>query len=92
MPKNAALKVSVAYDIPRGDPLRNWNAIDFRIGDKDGELQPRGKGVRVKMRAGNCVLLQDVEENFRFSVSGFDQHRDLFVRVDELSNGEEETE
>ena len=40
MPADTSLKVSVAYDLPRADPLRDWSPIDFRIGNKDGELLP----------------------------------------------------
>lgn len=90
MPEKAVLKVSVAYDLPRGDPLRNWNLMDFKIGNSDGDLPPRGKGIRVKILRGNVVLLTDLEDEFRFAVEGFDKHRDLFVRVDDETDSQEE--
>ena len=89
LPPDACLKVSVAYDIPRGDPLRNWSSIDFRIGNQQGDLQPTGRGVKARPWAGNAVLLEDVEEVFAFTLNGFDRHRDLFIRVDEVPRGEE---
>jgi hypothetical protein len=89
MPANATLKVAVAYDLPRGDPLQNWNPIDFQIGNNNGNLQPIKRGVMVTSLAGNVLLLNQIEENFSFTVSGFDYHRDLFVRVDDLSDTEE---
>jgi hypothetical protein len=89
MPASARLKVAIAYDLPRGDPLRNWNSIDFRIGNNNGDLKPRGKGLKARLLAGNILLLDQIQEDFSFTVSGFDRHRDLFVRVDDLSNTEE---
>ena len=89
MPDDPALKVSVAYDLPSVDPLRDWSPIDFRIGNKDGELHPSGEGLRVKAIAGNVLLLTHIQPTFSFSVRGFDQHRDLFVRVDEMADGED---
>jgi hypothetical protein len=89
MPPIPSLKVSVAYDLPRGDPIRNWNPIDFRIGNNNGDLRPSGKGLHAKSLAGNVLLLHQIEEDFHFSVSGFDRHRDLFVRVDDLSGSPE---
>lgn len=91
MPENPRLKIAVAYDIPRGDPLSNWNPLDFRIGKGDGCLLPRGTGVNVKLLTENVLGVQVMSDAFKLHVSGFDEHRDLFVRVDELSNGETES-
>jgi hypothetical protein len=92
IPSNPTLKVSLAYDLPRGDPIRNWSPLDFRIGSRAGYLQPTGKGWRAKSLSGNVVMLSEIEEAFRFSVRGFDLHRDLFIRVDDLSNSQEAVE
>lgn len=89
MPENPALSVAVAYDLPRGDPLRNWNSLDFEIGENAGQLKPKGKGLKAKRLAGNRLLLNQFEESFSISVDGFDRHRDLLVRVDELANNED---
>jgi hypothetical protein len=96
MPANAILKVSVAYDLPRGDPLCNWSPIDFRIdfrnGCNNGGPRTSGKGLRAQSRDGNILRLNQIQEDFRFSVNGFDRHRDLFVRVDDLSDSQEAIE
>lgn len=89
VPENAALRVSVGYDLPRGDPLRNWNRIDFVIGNGNGALRPNGNGLKAKLLQGNVLILHDIESEFHFSVNGFDQHRDLYVRADDVSNTEE---
>jgi hypothetical protein len=84
MPEGAALRVAVAYDLPRGDPLRNWNALDFEIGGAEGKLTPVGKGMRPKRLAGNRLELRDLAPDFTLAVDGFDRHRDLFIRVEEI--------
>ena len=89
MPEKVMLKVSVAYDLPRGNPVNNWNTFDFKIGISDGEMPPRGKGIKVKILRGNVVLLTELENEFRFALEGFDKHRDLYVRVDEVTTEEE---
>jgi len=89
MPQNAMLRVSVAYDLPRGDPLRSWSQMDFKIGTSNADLRPKGKGLCVEILRGNVVFLKDLEDDFRFAVEGFDKHRDLFVRVDDVSNSQE---
>lgn len=89
VPDKAALRVSVAYDLPRGDPLRTWSRLDFEIGNGNGALRPTGKGLHAKSLQGNILLLQSIEQEFYFSVEGFDRHRDLYVRVDDVSNTEE---
>jgi hypothetical protein len=74
----------MAYDIPKGNPLRNWNALDFVISNNGG-LKPAGKGVNAKLVQGNIVELLVIGEVFQFAVDGFDRHRDLYVRVDDIS-------
>lgn len=90
-PDSPRLRVSLAYDIPKGNPLRNWNALDFSISNKNGGLKPTGKGVNAKLVQGNVVELSVTEDAFQFAVDGFDRHRDLYVRVDDIS-GELESE
>ena len=91
LPASPRLRVALAYDIPRGNPLRNWNALDFVISNKNGGLKPAGKGISAKLAQGNVVELDVSEEAFQFAVDGFDRHRDLYVRVDDIS-GALETE
>jgi hypothetical protein len=69
--------------------LRNWSPLDFRIGIKNGDLPVQGAGAKARFLDGNVFLLTSLNENFRCSVDGFDQDRDLFVRVDEVAKREE---
>lgn len=89
IPNNAILKVAIAYDIPRGDPLRSWNPIDFIISDKPGDLRPEGTGLKVYRNQRNILTLREFMDEFSISISGFDPHRDLFIRIDERTETQE---
>lgn len=92
MPAKTALRVTVAYDLPQGDPVRSWSPLDFQIGVGEKELRPKGQGVKPIRENGNIVRLTAIEEGFKFTIDGFDPYRDLFVRVDEVSEIEESAE
>ncbi len=59
IPEDPALRVSVAYDLPRGDPLRSWSRLDFEIADRDGTICPKGKGFRYdrSRRISSCCTV-----------------------------------
>jgi len=88
-PADVALRVSVAYDLPRGDPLKNWNPLDFKMSPRVGTVQPAARGLKAVILQGNVALLRDIGEDFVFQITGFDKNRDLFVRVDETPDTEE---
>lgn len=90
LPAHPSLRVALAYDIPRGDPLRNWSRFDFDLGN--GHLRgPTGRGVKAGLYRNqrNTLRLDITDEHFQFGLDGFDVNRDLFVKVDELSDDEE---
>jgi hypothetical protein len=85
LPLEPTLRVAIAYDMPRGNPLRSWSPIDFEISNKAGGLKPAGEGLRPKLLQGNKVELTIVDDKFSFALDGFDRYRDLYVRVDDIS-------
>jgi hypothetical protein len=85
LPENPRLRVSVAYDLPSGNPMKKWSPFDFQFG-KSPQLKFSGKGVRVVPQAGNVLVLKVEDERFLFAADGFDEHRDLLVRIDELTD------
>jgi len=89
LPPTPALRVSVAYDLSRGDPLRSWSPYDFEVSD-DGNLRATGSGVRARKAQGNVVTLEIENEQFKFKLAGFDPNRDLYVRVDDISDEPDE--
>lgn len=93
LPVSPRLRVSVAYDLPSGNPIKKWSPFDFEFG-KSSRLKLSGKNVKAVPQAGNIVILNIEAEAFAFGVDGFDEHRDLLVRIDEVAPDEtvEETE
>jgi hypothetical protein len=75
----------MAYDLPSGNPMKKWSPFDFQFG-KSPQLKFSGKGVRVVPQAGNVLVLKVEDERFLFAADGFDEHRDLLVRIDELTD------
>ncbi len=80
--------VRAAYDVPRGNAFAKFNENDFAF---------RGKnGLRVKLEGGeileddpttpisaNAVRLKVKDrENFSFGVTGFDEFRDVVIKID----------
>lgn len=85
LPQEAGLRLSLAYDIPSGNPLRNWSKFDFDISSTNSLPRVSGHGLKAKVIKGNVLHLTQFENDFAFSMEGFDHFRDLFIKVDELS-------
>jgi hypothetical protein len=84
VPEKPRLKISVGYDLPSGNPIKRWSPFDFEFG-KSENLTFSGEGVSVHRLAGNILALDVTAEKFSFAVDGFDEHRDLLVRIDEMN-------
>jgi hypothetical protein len=78
------LSVSVAYDLPTGNPLKGWCKYDFDFKSKENSLKFQGRCVEVKVKSGNTLELRVKESDFQLIVTGFDVNRDLFIRIDEI--------
>ena len=76
----AKLDVRVAYDLRRGNPLTKYHPADFRLGKGDIRIEEH-EGMKVLSLADNRMLVEIHDPEFRLTVAGFDQKRDLFVNV-----------
>jgi len=90
MPPEAELKVSVAYDVLSGNPLKKWSSFDFDFKRRPSLIRFSGQQVEVKSHSGNELLLKCSGPDFYFAAEGFDLHVDLYVRIEEMR--EETTE
>ena len=88
----SVLRVSVAYDLPSGNPLKAWSKFDFDFKDKQGRLQFKGNGVNVNAKAGNIMEIEVTKPDFQVTATGFDINRDLFVRIDEATEDDNQGE
>jgi hypothetical protein len=79
--KNGALpdffEVLVAYDVRRGNPLKKYYPADFDL----SAVTISSSGIDVKRRQGNRMVAAIRDPQFTVTLSGFDEHRDLFIRV-----------
>lgn len=86
VPENAELTVSVAYDVPSGNPLKKWSSFDFDFKRKPCPIQFSAQNVEPRSQTGNVLKLKCTGPKFQFAADGFDIHADLYVRIDEAEN------
>jgi hypothetical protein len=77
----ARLDVRMAYDVRRGNPLRKYHPADFRVEKSPIEFDPPPAGANVVSREENRIRVEITEPDFRLTVRGFDENRDLYVNV-----------
>ena len=87
----ARAQLQVAYEVPRGNPLKSYHPEDFRLHGRGAGLAWHVGGCQVRPgRAGNALFLEiDNPDEFEFTVTGFDSHRDLHVRVEAVADNAE---
>ena len=71
------LDIRIAYDIRRGNPLKKYEASDFDL----ALLPIATEGAQLKRRSQNNLVVAIKDPEFKISVKGFDEQRDLYVRV-----------
>ena len=74
----ARLRVTVAYEVLRGDPFRKYSALDFAFGES---IETRVEGAELVERQENRLELAIRGPEFALEAAGFDPRRDLRVRV-----------
>ena len=83
-PVGATLRVSVAYDMPSGNPMKHWSKFDFNFRDKASHIKFKLRGLNARATSGNVIEIKVEDEDFDLVATGFDIHRDLIVRIDEV--------
>jgi hypothetical protein len=73
----AFLDIRVAYDIRRGNPLRKYEAADFDF----AKLSLIEEGVERKRVLQNNLVVAITNPEFKIAVKGFDERRDIYVKV-----------
>ena len=88
-PPNRAL-LRVAYDTPGGDPTKSYSPHDFRL-HGPGALDVQAESCQVNEGASGNEVLLDINDPHRFfvTVQGFDQVRDVHVRVERLADSQQ---
>ena len=73
------LTICVAYRVRQGNPLTRYKPDDFDLGG----FHPGTRGLDLLGRNGNTALVKITADDFYLSFEGFDEHRDLYVKVEE---------
>jgi hypothetical protein len=78
VPEGQVLTIGVAYDIPSGNPLKNWHPEDFRLDYMTVEIDG---GDLVEKSNNKIKAKSEGDEALKVKVRGFDPNRDLFVEA-----------
>lgn len=73
------VRVELAYDRTRGNPLSKYHPADFRLEEMGGQMKVRK--ARVVRCIGNIIEVEPSDTAFRIELRGFDANRDLYVRA-----------
>lgn len=74
------INLALAYDISAGNPIKNHSKFDFDL-CTGNELEIDFAGCTVEYLSPNELALSITSEYFIFEVTGFDEHRDLFIKA-----------
>jgi hypothetical protein len=76
----SVIDIRVAYDVRRGSPLKKYRPVDFEL-DKDPINVESPEGVDILYQKYNRLIMKAREQKFRIALTGFDEHRDIYIRV-----------
>ena len=85
-PLPSQIRVRVAYDIRRGNPLRKYNAADFDLNQPPVRYKDELKGIEITSVEKNELVFEVKDRDFGIVVTGFDPERDLYVKADPLES------
>ena len=81
------VRIRVAYEVSRGNPLNSYQEEDFRLQEPNGlEVLIKGADVRIGDEGNRLDLVVSNPEEFLVEVQGFDQRRDLHIRIEKTAN------
>ena len=76
---NSYFEIYMAYDVRRGNALKQYRNTDFQIGQS---IQYQCEGLKVEEENSNRIVVRIVEpDRFRLTVTGFDLNRQIYVGV-----------
>ena len=78
------IEVTAAYNCIRGNALKRFHPLDFNFENDD--LDINGSGLNAVEMSENRILFKVTEDNFNLVVTGFDDNRDLYVKVTKVDS------
>lgn len=82
-------EIRVAYDVRRGSALNRYRVGDFRLGE--ASVQYQTEGVEVEEVSDNRMAVRIINPQFRVAVTGFDEKRQIYVKVDRTEGADADT-
>ncbi|MDI6720648.1 MAG: hypothetical protein QMD46_13675 [Methanomicrobiales archaeon] len=73
------IMVKFAYDVRKKNPFKKYHPFDFDL--SKSPIHVKSKGVVIETQSLNNLIFRIVEDDFEVNVEGFDEHRDLIVRI-----------
>lgn len=81
-PQPEQLQIEVAYDDRTRNPLKSWYRTDFDLAKLTIAVPDELAGnAKVISATGNHLIVKVLNPEFRINVTGFDERRNLYVRV-----------
>jgi len=80
--------IEVAYDTKTGNPFSRYDPWDFIFdssGHGYGKISPQVKGGEIRKMEWNKILISIKTPKFELKTSGFDQNRDVVLRIKKVS-------
>ena len=78
------IEVTAAYNCIRGNALKRFHPLDFNFENDD--LDINGSGLNAVEMSENRILFKVTEDDFDLVVTGFDENRDLYVKVTKVDS------
>lgn len=76
-----SMRIRLGYDVPRGNPLTSYQDLDFDVSKFPVVIESQGVYF-TKCEKNILEFNIEKKEKFQISLSGFDEKRDLFVKID----------
>ena len=87
------VRLRVAYEVSRGNPLNSYQEEDFRLHGQDAlPIRVEGASIESGDRYNWLDLRVNDPQNFAVAVQGFDQRRDLHIRIEKIASEVREIE
>ncbi len=79
LPRTRLITVVAAYAVRNGNPFKRYLPEDFDFGT--GEVTVDASGAQILEQSANRLVFSSSDPSFSVRVTGFDEHRDIEIRV-----------
>ena len=73
------IELKLAYDTTRGNPLKKYQPLDFRLNKLP--IKTIQRNCEFSFPEPNVIRLKPYKSDFEVTITGFDENRDLFINL-----------